>query len=399
MAIEQFFLGVFVIVLLLYITRLNSLLKSTPNEVQGLSSEPWTPELLRKTYDVLEETPIETNDQLPPKLNRRYIVTGGNGLVGGYIVLQLLARGTSPRNIRILDIRKTERGDMLAYPATQVEFVQTDIASRPSVNEAFAQPWDPSVAHLPLTVFHTAAVIIPSARSRFLYEFPEAVNIGGTNNVLAASRAAGADVFSATSSASISVRPVKAFVAPWTTLPQNYWQFLDEKDFFRPLGCREEYFGNYAATKAVAERLVCAENEASFRTGCIRPANGVYGHPMDNPVGGLLTQETNPTLPFLQRRLPEVRGHVKRLQPGLFSICTHLIASDADARKPASEGGLGYRGALTTLQGVVMEIMEWNREHMSELDGGQKKAYTNSVTLAEKMQGFGAHMPIRRGDS
>lgn len=217
------------------------------------------------------------------------------GLVGGFIVLQLLARGHPSESIRIVDIRKTERNDMRAGRAAEVDFVETDIASADSVNAAFARPWHRSVARLPLTVFHTAAVILASERSGFQYAFPEAVNVAGTKNVLAAARRAGADVFSSTSSGSISIRPVMPFVAPWASSPRNFWQVLDVKDFDAPLREREGYFANYPASKAMAERLVCGANGEKFRTGCIRPANGVYGNPTDNTVGDPLSREVLPT--------------------------------------------------------------------------------------------------------
>lgn len=157
------------------------------------------------------------------------------GLVGGYIVLQLLARGTPPKSVRIVDIRGTERDDMRSGLATQVDFVRADITSGVSAGKAFTKPWDHSIAHLPITVFHTVAVIVPSARSEYLYKFPEVVNVQGTRNVLAASRAVGADVFSATSSASIGIQPVDPFVSPWATEPRNFWQVLGVQDFYKPL--------------------------------------------------------------------------------------------------------------------------------------------------------------------
>jgi nucleoside-diphosphate-sugar epimerase len=179
--------------------------------------------------------------------------------------------------------------------AARVDFIQTDITSTTAVDQAFTKPWDLEIAHLPLTVFHTAAIIVPSARSKHLYTFPEAVNVQGTKKVLAAARAAGASVFSSTSSASISIRPVQPFVPPWVSEPRNFWQALDVADFYKPLRRHEDYFGNYPASKASAERLVCSANEGSFRTGCIRPANGVYGNPTDNPVGRLLSRSINLT--------------------------------------------------------------------------------------------------------
>lgn len=217
------------------------------------------------------------------------------GLVGGYIVLQLLARGTPPAHIRILDIRRTERSDMQSGPALAVDFAQTDITSRASVDAAFARRWPASAAKLPLTVFHTAAVILASDRSAHSYAFPEAVNVKGTANLVAAARAAGASVFSATSSASISIKPVGTWAAPWATEPSDFFQMLDTRDFDMPLRKREGYFGNYPASKAVAERIVCDANRDGFRTGAIRPANGVYGNPTDNTVGDPLSRAVMPT--------------------------------------------------------------------------------------------------------
>ena len=178
--------------------------------------------------------------------------------------------------------------------AKEVDFVPTDITSPTSVDAAFRKSWDSSISHLPLTVFHTAAVILASDRSEYLSDFPETVNISGTKNILAAAKAHGADIFSSTSSASICIRRVEPF-NPWVNEPKNFWQMLDERDFSNPLRPHAEFFGNYPASKAVAERVVCAASTPSFRTGCIRPANGVYGNPTDNTVGGPLSASVVPT--------------------------------------------------------------------------------------------------------
>ncbi|KAI9685812.1 MAG: hypothetical protein M1820_010726, partial [Bogoriella megaspora] len=470
---------------LVYLFHINCLLKAVPSEVQKVSARRWTKEQLRSTYDDLNKHPVDYTSKIPPKLDRRYIVTGGNGLVGGFIVLQLLARGTPPLNIRIVDIRKSERNDMTTGPAAEVEFIPTDIRSATAVTAAFDKPWDSSVSHLPLTVFHTAAVILASDRSKYLYAFPYAVNVEGTKNILAAAKAVGADIFSSTSSASIGIRPVDPWVSFWATEPRNFWQILDERDFNHPMGTRKDFLGNYPLSKATAERLVCAENCNGFRTGCIRPANGVYGNPADNILGGPISKSVLPTfiahviqnfahganvaiahlqheavllsndhvenivqagrpfvvtdpnppiafsdlynaistlcihpfrtlvlppapllvfshivewynelpyrLPLLARFIPQITGDARHLQPGLFSICTHLIASDAEARKAVAQGGLGYEGVMTTMQGMVLEILEWNREHEAhqESDGAasvaKKKLYTTSVMLADQL--------------
>ncbi|KAI3391814.1 hypothetical protein diail_6776 [Diaporthe ilicicola] len=480
---------------LLYLVNLNRLLSITPDEVKKLVRERWTDQLVKQTYQRLQHSPITTasyESQLPPKLERRYIVTGGSGLVGGYIVLQLLERGQPANTIRIVDFQQPHRRDQLDHPLFgKVDFQKTDISSVESTNAAFNKAWDPSVAKLPLTVFHTAAVIIPSARSQLVNGFCEAVNVGGTENVLAAARRAGADVLVSTSSASISIRPVELWVKPWkwNSPPRDYWQVLEESDFFRPIRRHDEFYGNYPASKARAERIVCGANSSELRTGCIRPANGVYGHPTDNTVGGPLNSQTTPTwachvvqsfvhgincavahlqfesilakqgshsssqagrpfcitdpnppiyygdlysllsklaitpfkivivpaiplvllsylvefytlLPFrlpggLARFVPPLSGDVKHLQPALFSICTHLVADNADAGKAVTDGGLGYRGVLTTLEGMCQELVEWNQEQeeharraaLESVEGtGAVRYFHSSVSLAEQIQ-------------
>jgi nucleoside-diphosphate-sugar epimerase len=183
-----------------------------------------------------------------------------------------------------------------------VPFFKTDISSSHSTEAAFSAPWPPSVAHLPLTVFHTAAVIVPSERSYLFYSFCEKVNVHGTRHVLESARRAGADVLISTTSGSIAIHPVQYWVSPWRLLfggregsfPVGYWQMLDERDFFRPLRDMDEFFALYPASKAIAERAVCEANSEGLRTGSIRPANGVYGNPTDNTVGGPLGRGVSP---------------------------------------------------------------------------------------------------------
>ncbi|KAL2257092.1 hypothetical protein VTK26DRAFT_678 [Humicola hyalothermophila] len=485
-----------VLLLALYLVRLNQLLLKTPDEIKRLASVRWTKELLLETYERLKSSPITTKSyarNIPPRLERRYIVTGGSGLVGGYIVLQLLERGQPPESIRIIDFKAPNRADMTHGPATKVDFVQTDISSAEATDRAFTKPWDPSVANLPLTVFHTAAVIVPSDRSRLVYGLCEAVNVRGTQHVVDAARRAGADVFVSTTSASISIRPVELWVPPWKmwsntggSWPRHFWQVLDDEDFNKPLRKHEEFYANYPASKAAAERIVCGANSEDFRTGCIRPANGVYGNPTDNTVGGALANSVLPTwishivqsfahginvalahldfeailaspgsassaqagrpfvvtdpnppisygdmysligtlaitpfktlplqpimmvllsypiewyslllakYPRLRRVLPEPGGEVKLLKPGIFSICTHLVASNEAASQPVSAGGLGYRGALTTLEGMTQEVLEWNREH--ELATGRPKSYQTSVLFADQVaKALSAMQPV-----
>ena len=179
---------------------------------------------------------------------------------------------------------------MLSHNAANVSFVQADIASELSTKQAFDEPWLESHENLPLTVFHTAAVINSTDRFKSLLGRVSSVNTTGTANVIAAAKCAGADVFIATSSASVSIRRVQFWIWPWERFPRGYFQAYSEEDAYEPLRNHEYYFGNYAVSKAQAEKLVMAANSPNFRTGCIRPANGVYGNKYDHTVGTYLSR-------------------------------------------------------------------------------------------------------------
>ena len=83
------------------------------------------------------------------------------GFLGGWLVLQLIARGEDPRRIRIIDIRRPVRQDLLEGPALQVDFCNADVSSAAAVEEAFSKPWPDTQDSLEpeITVFHTAAII------------------------------------------------------------------------------------------------------------------------------------------------------------------------------------------------------------------------------------------------
>lgn len=164
-------------------------------------------------------------------------------MVGGDIVLQLLQRGQSPETIRIVDFQSLTRRDMLEKAAT-CDYVKADMTSPASVEAAFAKPWPASAAKKPLTVFHTAAMINPSDRSERLYWRIRRVNVDGTVNVIEAAKNAGADIFVATSSASISFLPAELWVWPWQSIPKNYVHIASEADFDAPIRPHHLFFSN-----------------------------------------------------------------------------------------------------------------------------------------------------------
>lgn len=92
--------------------------------------------------------------------------------------------------------------------------------------------------------------------------------------------------------------------------------------------------------------------------------------------------------PLLRKVLPPISGDVKHLKPPLFSVTTHLYATNEAVSRPVKDGGLGYRGILTTLEGMVQEVVEWNQEHVKQ-DEATRKKYKSSVSLAEEIEKIG----------
>src|SRR3990172_7610392 len=102
------------------------------------------------------------------------LVTGGGGYMGSYVVRALLAKS---RRVRVMDVQKTP------YCPPEAEFFQGDISDRAAVQKALD-----GIER----VFHIAFVQSLSMR-------PEAeryrINIGGMENLLQESRAAGVGRF------------------------------------------------------------------------------------------------------------------------------------------------------------------------------------------------------------
>lgn len=195
------------------------------------------------------------------------------GLVGNWIISHLVARGENPAAIRALDLASPRR-DLLDLGVT---FVKTNIVDENAVYDAFTQPWPESVVDLPLTVFHNAAMIRPEDRHEAFLSICRKVNVGGTINVLNAAKKAGASCFISTSSGSVCMRSPTFWIAPWKNTPKHFVQVLS--DATEPPEEHDEFFGTYAVSKREAEIIVREADDikTNFRTGCIRPANGIYG--------------------------------------------------------------------------------------------------------------------------
>ncbi len=160
------------------------------------------------------------------------LVTGGGGFLGGHIVRKLLARGDA---VRVFGRR--------AYPELQAlgaDCRRGDLADETAVRKA---------AEGCRAVIHTAAIPGVWGEYRLYYD----ANYLGTKHVIEAAVAAGMNRMVYTSTPSV-VHGGESIAGGDESLPYA-------KRFLTP----------YAATKALAEKLVLEMNASEFATAAIRP--------------------------------------------------------------------------------------------------------------------------------
>ncbi|KAL0576070.1 hypothetical protein V5O48_005898 [Marasmius crinis-equi] len=304
------FYGVFIVLVVLYVWLNDRAISHLPPKIRALAPRTWTSDDFERVVKELEKKndPMEERKraQTPPKTGRRYIVTGGSGFLGGWIVMQLLQRGENPKNIRILDVRPPTRRDLTAGKAKEVQFVKVDVTDKSSVEAAFEAPWLQGASQDEITVFHVAAVIRFHERHRIFLGMSEKVNVQGTQNVIDAARKIGVTVLVATSSGSVAQwKPGSLLMWPWQ------WPWVTEllglelgrARLIQVLGDQEaggeneasrgplprdmdDFCTLYSYTKLIGERLVreadksptgSAPKSKLLRTGCLRPINSIYG--------------------------------------------------------------------------------------------------------------------------
>lgn len=121
------------------------------------------------------------------------------------------------------------------------------------------------------------------------------VNVEGTQNILVAAKAAGADILISTSSSSVGVRKPHLWPAPWQRYGKYYAQVFGDKTKGLPEK-KDEFFSNYPYSKWTAEQFVKdADEKGGMRTGSIRPGNGIYGGGGDYTVGTYLQHGGGPS--------------------------------------------------------------------------------------------------------
>jgi len=211
------------------------------------------------------------------------LVTGGGGFLGQAIVRGLLKRGTV--------VRSFSRGAHDALHALGVEQLRGDLADPAAVSSA-VQGCE--------VVFHVAAK--PGIWGDYAdYHRP---NVTGTQNVIAACRGHG-------------VRRLVYTSSPSVVFDGRDMEGVDES---APYPARFE--AHYPKTKALAEQLVCAANDAQLATVSLRP-HLIWG-PGDNHL-----------LPRLAARARA--GQLARIGSRRNLVDTVYVGNAADAHLLAAE--------------------------------------------------------------
>lgn len=215
--------------------------------------------------DLGDYSSIDMLDHIPREPTQRgYVVTGGCGTLGGWIVRLLLLRGE--RHVRILDLAPPP-ADLV--DRDEVDAVKGSITSRSDVEAALNRPFADGTR--PSVVFHTASVIRYWERLPHLYHLSHKPNVVGTQLLLS--------VAAATPS-------IQAFIYTSTAALSNKkghfmrlgYDLSSEEDFT----AREDIPGSqdhhYISTKRIADKLVReADGKGDVRTAVIRPGMSIWG--------------------------------------------------------------------------------------------------------------------------
>jgi nucleoside-diphosphate-sugar epimerase len=120
----------------------------------------------------------------------KYLVTGGAGFIGSHIAETLVERGD---DVRVLDNLSTGKMENLAGIRARIEFIEGDIRDLETCRRAVAGVG---------TVFHEAALasVVRSVADPLLND---AINVGGTLNLLVAAKDAGVRSFVLASSSAV----------------------------------------------------------------------------------------------------------------------------------------------------------------------------------------------------
>jgi len=296
-----------------------------------------------------------------------YLVTGGAGFIGSHLVDEILRRGDK---IRVLDNLSTGREVNLAHLSGRIEFHNADIRELDKIRPLFDGV--DFVAHLAALSSIPRSVADPITSN--------AVNIGGTLNVLVAAREAKVKrVVFAGSSSVYGDNPI---------LPRI------ESHETRPLS-------PYALTKLAGEQYCKVFTMIyGLETATVRYFN-IFG-PRQNPESHYTGVLTIFNLAFLRGETPVIYGDGEQSRDFTYV----LNAVDATLRActaPGASGmafnvGVGERHTLNEIIGLLNKI--YGRQAKPRYESprpGDVRDSLADITLAKKLMGYEPKVDFREG--
>lgn len=220
-------------------------------------------ELAKLTYPTPDEI-VASIKAAGPATGKAYVVVGGSGLVGRFIVKSLLARGETL--VRIIDVvpPPVSNDQVATGDLSQAEFIKADVTNYESIKDAISRPFG-NTGRTAEVVFHVVAVIRHWERLAYLKHLSHMVNVGGTENVLKVSQELGTvRSFVFTSSTGAYLPP-----ALYMRLGLNSSAVKFGED---PPANMKLATHHYSTTKREADTIVrAADGVKGVRTGVLRP--------------------------------------------------------------------------------------------------------------------------------
>lgn len=248
----------------------------------------------------------------------RALVTGGGGFLGRAIVAQLRRRGD--------EVTIFARGRYPEVEALGAKAIRGDIRDRAGITEA-CRGMD--------VVFHVAAKAGLWGPRKAFYS----VNVVGTENVIAACRAAG-------------VRRLINTSSPSVVFDGTAQEGVDES-----VPYPDTYESPYPETKALAEQRITEANGPDLRTVSLRP-HLIFG-PRDNHLlPSLLARAKN-------GQVPQVGDGTNRVDLTYVedAAYAHLLADEALDADPPSDGSVYFIS-----QDEPVALWPWIRDLLAKLN-------------------------------
>ena len=71
-----------VVLLVIYLQKVNNGMSAVPADALALSPTRWTIDTIKESYNAYTSSPKNMSSYLPPRTGNRYIVVGGSGFLG-----------------------------------------------------------------------------------------------------------------------------------------------------------------------------------------------------------------------------------------------------------------------------------------------------------------------------